>query len=188
MLPLETLLRLTIYERLTNLWLQKELIISESRLSLLFLISNSTELKQFCYKLMKLKKLWLCIKNFIDGMSQSRLLKRKTIQMSESSKKIISNGLLILIKRLKLLKSRKEKVISIPQLHSIWKEVFQQKPPILLLITTLEYLKINLKKFQLNWLVLICLRKLVISLRGWIFLTVPWIVMSEAMPSEKQLI
>jgi hypothetical protein len=64
---------------------------------------------------MKLKKLWLCIKNYIVGMKVSKLQKRRIILMLENSKKTTSNGCWKPIKKPRQQKLKKEKEITILQ-------------------------------------------------------------------------
>lgn len=47
------------------------------KLNQLFQKNNSTEPKPFCQIIMKQKKLWKCIKNYINGMNLLKLLKKK---------------------------------------------------------------------------------------------------------------
>ena len=52
--------------------------------------------------MMKWKRLWISIKNYINGMKVLKLQKEKIILMLKNLNKIISNGYLIQIKKQKL--------------------------------------------------------------------------------------
>jgi hypothetical protein len=141
----------------------KALTISESRQSLPFLTNSSTELKQFSFKTMKWKKRWLCSRSSIDGTKASRLLRRRTIQMSESLKTTISSGSLRPIKRQKLLKSRREKEITALQSCSISREASLRRQPMWSATTMWECLTTSLRKSQHSSLLLLCLKRQVNS-------------------------
>ena len=54
--------------------------------------------------MMKWKRLWISIKNYINGMKVLKLQKEKIILMLKNLNKIIFNGYLIQIKKQKQLK------------------------------------------------------------------------------------
>lgn len=165
-----------------------EYSIIKFRLNWLYLRDSSIELRVYCWRTIKLRKLWKCIRNCINGMRLLKLLRKKNILMLLSLRIIILVGCWKLDKKKKLVRSNRIKEIISMLLNCIWKVVSLQKLPMLSTIIVLVSLKNFWRKLPAILLLLICLRKLVNFIKKWICSKKLWIVMSKAMPSKKQLI
>lgn len=165
-----------------------EYSIIKFRLNWLYLRDSSIELRVYCWRTIKLRKLWRCIRNCINGIRLLKLLRKKNILMLLNLRIIILVGCWKLDKKKKLVRSNRIKEIISMLLNCIWKVVSLQKLPMLSTIIVLVSLKNFWRKLPAILLLLICLRKLVNFIKKWICSKKLWIVMSKAMPSKKQLI
>lgn len=88
-----------------------EYSIIKFRLNWLYLRDSSIELRVYCWRTIKLRKLWRCIRNCINGIRLLKLLRKKNILMLLNLRIIILVGCWKLDKKKKLVKSNRIKEI-----------------------------------------------------------------------------
>lgn len=123
-----------------------EYLITKFRLNSQSCKGNSIEQNQFYCRIMKLKKLWRCMRNSTNGMKQSKLLREREDLMSMSSRTIITVGSLKLGNNRRQEKSKKMREIIILPFNYISKEECHLELQMLFIIVMQASLRMSSKK------------------------------------------